>query len=197
MKGVVAIVLAAGESKRMGSPKMLLDFGGKTMIERVIDNVICPEIENVLVVLGAYSDEIKKRLEKQAVTFCYNEKYKEGMLTSVQCGIRSVPPHTEAVLVFQGDQPFIKKGIITELVNAYRQSKKGIVMPVHDGKRGHPLLIDKNYFGVVDTLNSSDGLRSLAALFPEDVLTVETEEPGILRDFDTIEEYNLLNFKTM
>ena len=63
MVGIVAIVLAAGESKRMGSPKMLLDFGGKTMIERVIDNVICPEIENVIVVLGAYSEEIKKKLD--------------------------------------------------------------------------------------------------------------------------------------
>jgi len=197
MKGIVAIVLAAGESKRMGSPKMLLDFGGKTMIERVIDNVICPEIENVLVVLGAYSDEIKKRLEKQPVMFCYNDNYKEGMLTSVQCGIRSLPPYTEAVLVFQGDQPFIKNEIIVELVKAYRFSGKGIIMPVHDGKRGHPLLIDKKYFGIVDTLNSSDGLRSLSGLYPEDVLTVATEEPGILRDFDTIEEYNMLNFKTM
>ncbi len=197
MKGIVAIVLAAGESKRMGSPKMLLDFGGKSMIERVIDNVICPEIENVLVVLGAYSDEIKKRLEKQPVMFCYNDNYKEGMLTSVQCGIRSLPPYTEAVLVFQGDQPFIKNEIIVELVKAYRFSGKGIIMPVHDGKRGHPLLIDKKYFGIVDTLNSSDGLRSLSGLYPEDVLTVATEEPGILRDFDTIEEYNMLNFKTM
>jgi len=197
MKGIVAIVLAAGESKRMGSPKMLLDFGGKSMIERVIDNVICPEIENVLVVLGAYSDEIKKRLEKQPVMFCYNDNYKEGMLTSVQYGIRSLPPYTEAVLVFQGDQPFIKNEIIVELVKAYRFSGKGIIMPVHDGKRGHPLLIDKKYFGIVDTLNSSDGLRSLSGLYPEDVLTVATEEPGILRDFDTIEEYNMLNFKTM
>ncbi len=196
MKGLAAIILAAGESKRMGLPKMLLDFAGKTMIERVIDNVICPEIENVIVVLGAYSEEIKKKLETQAITFCYNENYKEGMLTSVQCGIRSVPPDTEAVLVFQGDQPFIKKSIIAELTKAWMLSEKGIIMPVYEGKRGHPLLIDKRYFGVIDTLDSSEGLRALAKLYPEDVLTVETAVPGILRDFDTIEDYNELYYKS-
>jgi molybdenum cofactor cytidylyltransferase len=196
MKGIVAIVLAAGESKRMGLPKMLLDFGGKTMIERVIENVFCPEIENVVVVLGAYRNEIKEKLGNYSVLLSFNEKYHDGMLSSVQCGIRSVPVDTEAVLIFQGDQPFIKSGIITQLTQAYRLSGKGIIMPVCEGKRGHPLMIDKRYFSLIDTLDSSEGLRSLAGLFPEDVLTVETGESGILRDFDTIEDYNVLNYKS-
>lgn len=134
MKGIVAIVLAAGESRRMGSPKMLLDFGGKTMIERVIDNILCQEIEKVIVVLGAYSKDIKEKLETRLLSFCFNDNYKEGMLSSVQCGIRSLQSDTQAVLVFQGDQPFINNGVITEITKAYMVSGKGLVMPVHEGK---------------------------------------------------------------
>lgn len=189
-------MLTAGESKRMGSPKMLLDFSGKSMIERVIDNVLCPEIEKVIVVLGAYRDEIKEKLENKSVLFCNNDNYKMGMLSSVQCGIRSLPGYTEAVLVFQGDQPFINSIVINELIKAYTVSGKGLIIPVFDGKRGHPLLIDKRYFGAIETLSRDDGLRSLSVLYKDDVFIVETDEPGILRDFDTIEDYNKLNSKT-
>jgi molybdenum cofactor cytidylyltransferase len=91
MGEIWAIILAAGESKRMGSPKMLLMFNGRTMIENVIANVSESKASKILVVLGAYRDALVKLIEKLAVRYCYNDNYKEGMLSSVQCGFRNLP----------------------------------------------------------------------------------------------------------
>jgi molybdenum cofactor cytidylyltransferase len=185
-----AIILAAGESKRMGSPKMLLDFKSGTMIEKVIANVKDSKVSNIMVVLGAYKEAIIDQIGKLTVKFCYNDNYKEGMLSSVQCGFRNIPSDCKAVLVFQGDQPLITPAIINTVIEAYLLSGIGIVIPVYKNRRGHPVLIDRKYSDEIGKLDAGKGLRSLAYKFSDDVLEVETAEPGILRDFDTYEEYN-------
>lgn len=196
MKKFWAIVLAAGESKRMGSPKMLLDFGGVTMLERVIENITNSKISDTIVVLGAERDKLTEIIERMPVSHCFNENYREGMLSSVKCGFRNVPADTDAVLVFQGDQPFISPEVINSVIEKYLSSDFGLVMPVFNGKRGHPLLIDSRYFNEIELLDSSEGLRSLARRNSEDVLEVNTNQPGILRDFDTYAEYkNEINQK--
>jgi molybdenum cofactor cytidylyltransferase len=189
MGEILAIILAAGESKRMGSPKMLLMFNGRTMIENVIANVSESKASKILVVLGAYRDALVKQIEKLNVRYCYNDNYKEGMLSSVQCGFRNLPSDYKAVLVFQGDQPLITRNSINAVIDAYLASEKGIVIPVYNGKRGHPLLIDIRYRDEIEKLGHDDGLQSLAYRFSDDVLEVDTTEPGILKDFDTYEEY--------
>jgi len=189
MNKIWAIVLAAGESKRMGFPKMLLDFGGKTMLERVIENVTGSDVDKIMVVLGAEREKLMSIVNKLPVSYCYNENYSDGMLSSVKCGFKNIPEGYEAVLVFQGDQPYIKAGVINSVIKAYRSSDYGLLMPVCNGKRGHPLLIDFRYNNEIELLDSSEGLRSLAQKFSNDVLEVETAEEGILRDFDTYSEY--------
>jgi len=176
MGGFWAIILAAGASKRMGFPKMLLTFSGRTMIENVIANVIESEVDNIMVVLGADR-------------YCYNDKYKEGMLSSVKCGLRNLPSDIDAVLVFQGDQPFITPKSINTVIHAYLASGTGIVIPVYEKRRGHPILIDRKYLDEIEKLEAREGLRSLAYKFSDDVLEVDTKDSGILRDFDTYEEY--------
>jgi molybdenum cofactor cytidylyltransferase len=111
------------------------------------------------------------------------------MLSSVQCGFRNLPSDTEAVLVFQGDQPFVAPSVIDGVIKAYRSSGKGIVIPVYNGKRGHPLLLDSKYRELIEKLDPVEGLRSIAYLYREDVLEVETDDPGILKDFDTYDDY--------
>jgi molybdenum cofactor cytidylyltransferase len=184
-----AIILAGGESKRMNAPKMLLPFHGKTIIEKTIGNVIESDVENTLVVLGGFRDEISSLIKYLPVLTCYNENYKEGMLSSVKCGFRNLPENYEAVLVMQGDQPMICSEIINEVITGFRKSGKGIVMPVYNKKRGHPLLIDKKYSEDVVRLDSENGLRALSEQFSEDVLEVEVNKPEILRDIDTHEDY--------
>jgi molybdenum cofactor cytidylyltransferase len=189
MKEIWAIILAAGESKRMGSPKMLLDFGGRKMIEMAITNVTQSNVDNTVVVLGAHRNEILKVVGSLPVIFCNNENYIDGMLSSVKCGLSCLPEQLKAVMVFQGDQPFIDPLVTNMVIDAYRSSGKGIVIPVCDGKRGHPLLLDSKYVEQIGKLDPKVGLRELAMKFPADVFEVETGNKRIFRDFDTYDDY--------
>jgi molybdenum cofactor cytidylyltransferase len=184
-----SIILAAGESKRMGFPKMLLNFNGKPMLENVIEVVTSTSVNDTLVVLGADKAELLEVVGRLPVKHCYNDNYKEGMLSSVKCGFSNLPSDYDAVLVFQGDQPLISPKTVNMLIQAYRASGKGIVVPVYEKKRGHPLLIDRKYRDEIEKLDDRTGLRSLANQFPDDVLEVETNDSGIMRDFDTYSDY--------
>lgn len=184
-----AIILAAGESKRMGSPKMLLSFNGRTMIENVIANVTESKVDKIMVVLGADSEPLVELIRTMAVSYCYNENYKDGMLSSAACGFRNLPDDYNAVLVFQGDQPLITSVTINAVIEAYLSTGKGIAIPVYKSRRGHPILIDRKYTNEIEKLSPFEGLRSLAYKFPGDVQEVNSVESGILRDFDTYDEY--------
>lgn len=189
MAEIWGIVLAAGESKRMNFPKMLLPVNGKTMIETVLETILLSRIRKIVVVTGAYREEINKVAGKLPVSMCHNENYKNGMLSSVLCAVSSIPDEEGQVLVFPGDKPFITTEVINLLIDSYNTGKKGIVVPVFMKKRGHPVLIDLRYRKKVEALDPSEGLKSLARLFPDDVLEVETNNPGILRDIDTYDDY--------
>ena len=194
MGEVWAIILAAGESKRMKVPKMLLPFHGKTMIEKVVENVAGSEVFRTLVVVGAFRDEVLGAISHTGVSSCYNENYRNGMLSSVKCGFENLPALYDAVLVFPGDQPFIVPDVINSLIKAYRETGKGIIIPVYREKRGHPILISSKYRDAVGSLDENEGLRLLSEMFKEDVSEVKTSSPGILKDFDTREDYlNELN----
>lgn len=189
MGKICAIILAAGESKRMNAPKLLLPFAGKTMIERVVDNVLQSGVDLTIIVLGSYRKEISAAISHLPVKVCFNESYRSGMLSSVKCGFENLPGEYDAVLVFPGDQPYIDPVVTDKVINDYRDSGKGIVIPVYNGKRGHPLLIDFKYRAFVNRIPEDEGLRWLAANFPEDVHEVDTSSNGILKDFDTIDDY--------
>lgn len=189
MGEIWALILAAGESKRMKVPKMLLPFNGKTMIEMVIGNVRTSVVNHTLVVLGPYRNEIGNVISNYHVNSCYNERYKEGMFSSVLCGIKNLPEEFESVLIIPGDQPFIRPEVINRLIAGYRNSGKGIVMPVYKKKRGHPLLLDSKYRNILKGFHAHEDLRTLSERYPEDVLEITTNSPGILKDFDTKEDY--------
>ncbi len=189
MTNIWALVLAAGESVRMKRPKMLLPFNGKTIIECALENISHSGIEHISVVLGAASEEIISLIETWPVQYCYNEKYKQGMLSSVICGIRSIPPEAEAIMIFPGDQPMIPPEAIRAVAGAFRKSDKGLVIPIFKGRRGHPLLIHPGYRGEIGKLAPEEGLRALAGKFPSDVLEVDLPFEGVLKDMDTPEDY--------
>lgn len=189
MSNIWSIVLAAGESKRMKVPKMLLTFDGVTMLEKLIDNILRSNVFNILVVLGSYREEILGAIGHLPVKHCYNENYKDGMLSSVKCGFSNLPDVFSAVLVFPGDQPFIDPEVIKVMIKAHQKTGKGIIIPVYRKKRGHPLLIDFKYRDAINELSDNEGLRSLASRFKDDVYEQATNSPGILKDFDTKQDY--------
>ena len=125
MNGIWAIVLAAGESRRMGSPKMLLPYNDVTVIEQVINNLLDADIDRIVVVLGANREEIMEVTCSYDVFHCYNEDYMGGMLSSVKCGFRFLPSSYEAALVFPGDHD-IDVILAAEAVVAHGEQTVGI-----------------------------------------------------------------------
>ena len=112
------------------------------------------------------------------------------MLSSIQWGIESLPEDTRAFLVMLADQPMIPGSVIDKVIDAYRNTEKSIVLPIYNGRRGHPILIDMKYKDEVEQISPDVGLRALIHNHAEDILEVEVEAPGILKDIDTMEDYN-------
>ena len=187
--GIWAIILAAGESKRMNRPKLIMPFGDRTIIENVIGNIPGNLVEGKIIVLGAWRNEILEVISGLQVRHCINADYKMGMLSSVRCGIMALPDDAEAVIIYPGDQPGIPPGVTGTLIKEREETGKGIIISVHDGKRGHPVLIDKKYFSEINTLDDKQGLRELSVRHPEDIHEAETGSTIILRDIDTLEDY--------
>jgi molybdenum cofactor cytidylyltransferase len=190
MPEICAIILAAGESTRMGANKLLLPWHGHPIIRVVIENVMQTYVDHILVVLGAFREEILPIIKEMPVRHCYNSFYKQGMLSSVQCGFRNLPDSVDAAMIFLGDQPMISGAVAKLLIEEYRKSKTGMLVPTYKGKRGHPVLIDKKYKNAIEKLDPAEGLRALFYHTSEDIQEVEADEPGILRDIDTLQDYN-------
>jgi molybdenum cofactor cytidylyltransferase len=194
MNDICAIVLAAGKSERMGSQKLLLPYGNLTIIETVIDNILQAGIEHILVVLGADGPEILKAIEGKPVQTCFNDRYAEGMHTSVVCGFRNLPENARAATLFLGDQPFIPSEAIRRVILSWKESGNGIIIPTCHGRRGHPTLFDLKMKEQILQLDPATGLRSVFTAFPEEILEAEINFPAILRDIDTKIDYlNELN----
>lgn len=184
-----AIVLAAGESKRMNGPKLLLPFQGATIIETLVAAIRKSGVAGIMMVLGGWREEMMKVVEPLSVDYCINEEYKTGMLSSVICGLKALPGESDGALIFPGDQPWITPGVADAVISAFNQTGKGIIIACHNGKRGHPVLVGRKYFTEVERIDPSVGLRSLQIAHPGDVFEVETGNDGILKDIDTPKDY--------
>jgi molybdenum cofactor cytidylyltransferase len=184
-----AVVLAAGGSRRMGTQKMLLPFGDTTIVESVVRAALDASLQGVVVVLGADEARVREKLAPYPVTFAVNADWERGMLSSVQAGFAALPEKVTAAVVMLGDQPFVKAETVDELVARHRETRKGIVLPVHGGRRGHPVLIDAKYKSEIIALGLEATLRDIVQAHAEDVLEVEIDDPDILRDIDTPKDY--------
>jgi len=183
------VVLAAGESRRMGEPKALLPFGEKTMIEEVLDRVTAANADGVLVVLGSNWEKIAAQIKGYRVKVSLNPHFQRGMLSSVIWGFQALPAKAKAALFVLADQPRIPSWVINKVIAAYKTGSKGIVIPTFKGERGHPLLIDRKYQNEVKILDPAVGLRGLVYGHPEDILEVEVRASAILHDIDSRADY--------
>ncbi len=184
-----AVVLAAGESRRMGTQKLLLPFGDTTILGAVVRTVQASRAGRTVVVLGADREAIRRECGSRDLDLVVNENYPLGMLTSIQAGLRALPPDAQAAVIVLGDQPFLASRVIDAVIAAYETGGKGIVIPTFQGRRGHPVLIDVKYRDEVLAFDPADGLRRLMLAHAGDILEVDVADPDILRDLDTPEDY--------
>jgi molybdenum cofactor cytidylyltransferase len=184
-----AVILAAGESRRMGRPKLVLPYGEGTIIETVVRNALSSRADRTVVVLGANRKEIVEKIAGFDVDRVVNARYREGMFTSVQRGLSALPASVRAAVFMLADQPDVPALAVDSLIEAYLREGRGIVLPVFRGKRGHPLLIDLKYRRRLETLSPEVGLRGLIMENPGDILEVSVPSAAVLDDIDYPDDY--------
>lgn len=187
-KSVTAIVLAAGESTRMGRPKQLLPFGGVTMLERVVENILEAGLDEVIVVLGHRAGEIAPRLAGKPVAIVTNPDYRQGMGTSLRCGLGRASRTAAAYMIVLGDQPLISPEIVSRLLEEFARSP-GIVTPVHKGRRGHPVIFPADYRAELEAVTGDAGARTVVEAHPEAVRYVAVDSPAVVTGIDTETDY--------
>lgn len=191
---ISAVVLAAGESRRMGRPKQILPFRGRTVIECIVGSIASSGIDECVVVLGHAAGQVAAVLAPYPLSTVINTDYKEGgMLSSVVCGIRNLSSDADVACIVPGDQPLVTAGIIAILSDACRPGGKGIVIPTFRRKRGHPVMVGLSaYRHEIECLPPSGGLRGLMSRHPDDVLEVDVDDESILLDIDEPSDYEEL-----
>lgn len=182
---VSAVVLAAGMSKRMGAPKQLLQIGGKTLLQNVLDNLRGSSVGEVVVVLGASAQEIRNHLDPTNLRVIINDAFEAGMGTSLRAGLNAVNPEAEAALIVLADQPFVAAATFDRLIEQYRKHKPQIALPLYKGFRGNPVLLDRSVFPEVMSLNGDIGCRAIFGAHNDNILKVPVEDIGVLLDIDT------------
>jgi molybdenum cofactor cytidylyltransferase len=186
---ISALILAAGQSKRMGQPKMLLPWGKTTVLKTVIATYKAAGIDNVLVVTGGFKEQVEM-LVKNSARCVFNSNFAEGeMLSSVQTGLAVLEPEVEAVLIGLGDQPQVQERGVRLVADEYRKSGASIVVPSFQMRRGHPWLVTRIHWDEILNMRSSASLRDFLNRHADEIRYVELNNNSILQDLDTPEDY--------
>ena len=184
-----AIILAAGESKRMGKLKALLRFKDKTFLEQIISVLKLSDVDRITVVLGAEAQTIKKSVDLSGTNIVVNKEYQKGQLSSLIAGIEDVPEETEAILVCLVDTPFINREVVNQIISKFLETNNPIIVPVFNKERGHPTLFSRSLFNELLNAPEEQGARHVIYSNEEKVLELETCESGILIGINTPEDY--------
>ena len=187
-----AIVLAAGLSRRMGRPKLLLELKGQPVIRHAVERVIAAGIRPVLVVTGPEHDALARALAGLGVQLAVNPKPESGQGSSVGVGVSALPAGTDAVLIALGDQPGVPAAVIPALIEALKQPGKAIAAPRYADGLGNPVLFASSVFQELLALGGDRGARSVIERDPSRVAVVDIGSP-MPRDIDTPEDYESLS----
>jgi molybdenum cofactor cytidylyltransferase len=189
---ITAIVPAAGLSSRMGQNKLLMRFGGKSLIEQAVDTLMTSGVDEIVVVLGHEANLVRSRLEGKRVGFVDNPKYRAGLSTSVRAGIEAASKEADAIMVYLADQPLIQPDEINRLIQAFAEAKragKSIVVPFFENRRGNPVIFDASYRAMALDIVGDVGCRRIIKRHPEQVFAVQMQTDHVVLDVDTPEDF--------
>ena len=192
MSKIAAILLAAGRSRRMGAFKPLLPFGASSVIECCVRNLRAADVEDIVVVVGHRAEDIRVQLALLDVSFAVNADPDSEMSVSIARGVEAVSTGAGALIIALVDHPAVPPETIRILIDEWRRGAR-LVQPEHDGRGGHPVLIDLTYRDELLALDPRGGLRALFAVHRDEVRRVPVESPYVARDMDTWEDYRRLH----
>jgi molybdenum cofactor cytidylyltransferase len=187
------IILAAGMSTRFGKMKQLLELGDSTILSMVIDTALKSDLERVVLVLGHKADAVRAslgdRLFNSRLVILKNQRYEEGMSTSLKCGLMDTREEFPSIMVLMGDQPLLSHEIINLMLRSFRSSDKDICVPVFKGKRGLPVCFTGRFYDDILGITGDMGAREIIGKNPDEVLTVEVEDSKVFMDIDNEKDF--------
>jgi len=192
--GISAIVLAAGESRRMGQPKMLLPWGETTVLGQVVATFAAAGLEDILVVTGGARLQVEALVAGLAKEFpvhpVFNPAFAQGeMLGSIQTGLSALGPGQRAALVGLGDQPQVRAGVVRRICTAFAEKGAALIIPSFQNRRGHPWLLARSLWQEFLALPATTTPRQFLQAHAGEIIYLTVEDDSILRDIDTPEEY--------
>lgn len=186
---ISAILLAAGESRRMGEFKQLLRLGDKSFVEHCVDNLLASRVDEVIIVTGHRELEVRRAVGDRPVRFAHNAEYQSGMASSIKCGVQALPESTRACVLALVDQPQIGADVINLVIETYEKAPTIIVIPTYGGRNGHPILLEVSLKEEILTMNPEQGLRQVVRAHLDQVARVEVSSRAVLEDCDLPEDY--------
>jgi len=183
-------ILAAGESRRMGTPKALLPYRGKNFAEHLIEVTRHRRVGIMRIILGAGAESIKEKARLNADSIVLNENWAQGQLSSIQAAIRSLPANaTEGLILCPVDHPLISAGLVARLIEQFDSSGKQIVLPTYQGRRGHPAIFHASLFAELLRASPEVGARQVVWAHSQNVQEVPTEEEGVVLNLNDAETF--------
>ena len=178
---LAAVILSGGASRRMGAPKALIPYRGKTFVEHLIDVTRHPRVGLTRIVVGAHADEIRERLAGHSGEIVVNADWAKGQLSSIQTAVRSLPESaTEGMILCPVDHPIVSAGLVARLIEEFDASGKSIALPTYRGRRGHPLIFRASLYPELLAAAAQVGARQVVWAHENDTCHVPTEEEGVV-----------------
>lgn len=189
---IIGVILAAGESSRMGRPKALLSIEGVSFIDRIVSALRATKVGEIIVVLGHNAEEMAQKIGHLHVRVLINRDYKMGQLSSLLLAIRAIDAarqDVDGILVHLVDHPYLSSSLVDMMIERFYDSGKLIVVPRYKGRRGHPVIFSRSLFAELLRTPLEEGAKAVVHAHRGETLEIETDEPGVTVDIDTPEEY--------
>ena len=187
---ISAILLAAGQSKRMGGEnKLTKEIEGIPLIKRSVKNIIASAVDELIIILGYQKEIIEKLIDKnEKIKFVFNKNFESGMASSIKTGLNHLSEKTDAFFICLGDMPMVNKNIYNLLIKS--KNNKKIIVPAYKSEQGNPVLFSKSMKKEIMTIEGDVGAKKILELNKDQILNIETNDQSVTRDFNTRDNFS-------
>lgn len=186
---LAAVILSGGTSSRMGSPKALLPYQGRPFLEHLLEVTRHPKISARRVVLGAHAEPVAKAISLDPNEIVINEDWEKGQISSLQAGLRSLPPGTDGMMLCLIDHPLISTTLVNGLIEQFYATRPPVVLPVFEGRRGHPVIFSSALYAELQSAPLDIGARSVVWAHAKEISEYQTNEEGCVLNLNDPETF--------